>query len=160
MAQGNGETTNYIVPTWVDNASLPNANRPTFPVVNGVSGKTLHAAVSADVDVCNKVVASSWTCFQSWKKSPLAQRRDLLMKFADVLEQRMPELTKTVVEETSCQEQFASFTGASTINILKDLAGCTMGIYGSHVPLAQPGEEGIHGMVFKEAIGPVLLIPP
>lgn len=150
----------FTVPTWVDNGPLSTGGLKTFPVINGKSGSTVHLASSANLDIVKAATDSSWKAFQEWRCSPLQKRQDLLTRFADVMEKRQDELVQCVVEETSSSPDTTKFLTQAAFSMVRGVATCVMAISGTALLSADDAHENIHGFVFKEAIGPVLLIPP
>ena len=148
----------YVVPSWADNAPLPVSQPNDFEVINGESGKLVHRASSADENAVQTLTESSWKAFQSWKKSSLAVRRDLLLRFADTLEKRADEIIRSTIDEISCDQMFAKFTFMAGLSKIRETASYVLSIYGHMVPGLE--DPSIHGFVFREPVGPVLLIPP
>ncbi|KAL9053779.1 MAG: hypothetical protein Q9162_004577 [Coniocarpon cinnabarinum] len=142
----------HVIPSWVDNQPFQTASKDTFTVINGQTEKTLHLAANASKDVVNAATKSSWTAFQSWRQSSLAARRDLLLRFADVLEQRAAKIIQSTVEETSCDAFFARLGLGVAIDRVRETAAHAMSIYGTVVPGLD--DPAIHGFVYREAVGP------
>lgn len=61
-------------------------------------------------------------------------------------------------DETSCDETFATFTFKTGVAKVRETAAYVLSIYGSVVPGLN--DPSIHGFVYREPVGPVLLIPP
>ena len=150
----------FTVPAFIDNAPVPTDGLKTFDVVNGKSDEVVHRASSATLDIVKAATESSWRAYQSWKSSPLQTRQHVLSKFADILEQRAEEFINVTVSENSGGQQFVQFTQAIAVSMVRQVAASVLSIHGTVIsPYDDPSAE-VHGLVFKEAIGPVLLIPP
>ncbi len=146
-----------FVPTWIDSKPFPVKSDRIFPVKSSLSGETLHYAQSADEEAALAACESSWTAFQSWKRSPPSQRRNLLMKLADLFEERKEEFIKVQKEETSCDHAWAINNVMTTVNYVREIAACVSSVHGT---IPQNDKPQTLSLVFKEPIGPVLTIPP
>lgn len=146
-----------VVPIWINGDAQPIDESCLIEVVSSEQGKVVHYAQGATVETARKAVDASWAAFQSWKKTKYTTKRELLLRVADLYEERAEELVKWQVEETSCHPGFAHFNIKLAVENLRDFAGSlAVAMTGAIPPLAV---EGL-GIVVKEPIGPVLIIPP
>ena len=150
--------TTYTVPIWIEGKTIASHPEKFFAVTNGSSSKLLHNAANADLETVTAATESSWKAFQSWKRTPFAARRDLLNKFADVLERDADKLIQCMVDEISCPPFFAKLTYDKAIAKARETAALLLSVFGTVVTGFD--EPAVHGFVFKEPIGPVLLISP
>ena len=81
----------------------------------------------------------------------------MLMKVADLFEERKEELIKAQCEETSCDQGWASTNVMLTVNYVREIAACVSSVHGT---IPQNDKPQTLSLVFKEPIGPVLTIPP
>ncbi|KAI9694476.1 MAG: hypothetical protein M1822_000092 [Bathelium mastoideum] len=160
MSLINGATSNgdHVVPIWINSTAIPPPTSKTIPVVSSVSGKTLHHAHSVDVPTAQHACDAALTAFHSWKHTPITTRRNLLLKVADLFEARAPELVQSQMTETSCEEAWARNNVATAVGYLREIGACiSTSLQGTIPALEKPDTMGF---IFREAVGPVLVIPP
>ncbi|PSN71503.1 aldehyde dehydrogenase [Corynespora cassiicola Philippines] len=152
-----------VVPIWIDGEPQPIDSEDLFPVVSSVQDKPIHYAVSASPASATKACDSAAAAFKSWRKTAPAHRRALLIKAADILEQRAQEIAKWQCAETSCPKEFAGFNVKMGPQYVREVAAATSELRGT-VPqnnMAPNGEEmGGLTVVVREPVGVVLIIPP
>ncbi|KAF4471175.1 aldehyde dehydrogenase [Fusarium albosuccineum] len=146
-----------VVPLWVNNTQLPVRLDRLEPVTNYRTSEVVHYYQSADTDSCDAACDSAMAAFQKWKKAGVGQRRDLLLEVARLVEERAEELASLQVLEISCQEGFARMLVMYTAQALRELAYVIGTVSGS---IPADDEPGATSFVFREPIGPVLVIPP
>lgn len=150
----------FPVPAWIDNAPSSAEGLKTFDVVNGKTGETVHQAYSANLDTVKAVTESSWNAFQEWRRSPLQKRQQVLSKFADILEAQSEEINETTILENSGDPMFAQFTHSAAVSMVRQVACSVTSIQGSAIIPFDDASVDVHGFVFKEPVGPVLMIIP
>lgn len=106
---------------------------------NPVSGDIATEAAAASVADALAAVAAAQAAFPAWSASGPALRRTLLLKAADRLEARAPELTEIVVAETGCTPPWAGFNTHLGAQILREAAAITTQIAGEVIPSDKPG---------------------
>ncbi len=147
-----------VVPLWINGKDQSVQSGHHLEVVQAVENKIVHFAQSANIEDTNSAVAAAASAFPAWSKAPLTQRRDILFRAADLLAQRATELGAMQALETSSAAQFGqhlSMGGAATV---REIAAQITTAFEGVVPYT--GNEGMCLMVTREAVGPVLLIPP
>ncbi|THX67749.1 aldehyde dehydrogenase [Aureobasidium pullulans] len=146
-----------VVPIVVDNNEEPINSDRVFPVTNAASGEVVHYYAGADVATCDRACEAAWKAFQDWRKAPVARRRDLLLRVAQLYEERLDDLVQAQMKETSCQESWAKFNVLASTNYIKEFAACVSSVKGVVPPTDKPDTMTF---VFREPIGPFLIIPP
>ncbi|KAH0612251.1 uncharacterized protein H6S33_010303 [Morchella sextelata] len=146
----------YVTPLLLDNA--PHTTAKTFAVHNPASpSSVLWRASAASLKDVERVTASAAAAFPVWSGKKLVERRDLLFKFADILERRGGELTECMCTETAAQEPWAKFNIFTSVGFVKEVAGKLTSIEGR---LPESADEGRTAMVYREPYGVVLAIAP
>ena len=157
MPLANTSEGHKVVPLWLNGCpKLPKGAR-LIPVRSAISGDIVHHAISANLDDAAAACEASWTAFQSWKRSPPSQRRNILNGVADAFERRKDELIKSQVDETSCDEFWATNNVTLSVSYLREIAACVSSIMG-HIPMNDKPDT--LSLVFREPMGVVLTIPP
>ncbi|KAH8809421.1 Aldehyde/histidinol dehydrogenase [Xylogone sp. PMI_703] len=146
-----------IVPVWINGEAQEIHDDRLIEVVSAEKGGVVHYAQGASPETASAAADAALVAFQSWKHSNYADRRALLLRVADLYEQRADEIVKWQMAETSCVEIFARFNIKLAVDGIRDLAGSLIHAMTGAIPPMQA--EG-WGLVVKEPIGPVLTIPP
>ena len=147
-----------VVPLWIDGASAKSFPPVVFPVFSAAQQKDVYLSQGANPKAAASAAESSAKAFKTWKNSPAAFRRTILLRVADIIRTRQKELIALQMEETSCSESWAQFNINYTLNALPEIASRITTACAGDLP--QMATEGTLGLVFKEPIGPVLLIAP
>jgi len=71
----------------------------TVDVINPATEQVVAACPRADVAQANQAVAAAKAAFPAWAAKTLAERRALLMKLADAIDARAPELASLLTQE-------------------------------------------------------------
>ena len=75
------------------------AGTTTFDVINPATEQVVAACPRADLSQLNQAVAAAKGAFPAWSARPLAERRALLLKLADAIDARAPELAPLLTQE-------------------------------------------------------------
>ncbi|KIW63506.1 hypothetical protein PV04_08505 [Phialophora macrospora] len=145
-----------VVPLWIDGKPEPLNSSNYIEVFSSVQGKVVHLAQGANESDARRAADVAWTSFLKWRRTKPEHRRDVLLKVADLYESRAAEVAHWQVEETSCSEEFAHFNIKLAVKSLREFAVSVATVLVGEIPTIEDG----FGFVFREAIGPVLLIPP
>jgi acyl-CoA reductase-like NAD-dependent aldehyde dehydrogenase len=146
-----------VVPLWIDGRSAAARPAVTFPISPDEQGNTAFAQ-SADVDAAKLAAAAAKKAFEQWRLSSPTSRRDILLRAAGLLDSRRAELVALQVLETNCAEAWAQFNIDNSINNMREISARITSACTGSIP-AIGGEKNL-GLVFKEPVGPVLLIAP
>ncbi|KAF4216064.1 hypothetical protein CNMCM8980_009240 [Aspergillus fumigatiaffinis] len=155
MAANVAKADSGVIPLIINNESVVTDN--VFDIHAPATGEVLHQCAAASVDHANRAVAAAKAAFPAWSRMKPYDRRDVLMKAADIMVARSEELIKYQMEETGAGRMFAEKTCLLGAGFLKDFAARIPSIEGSVPSVTQDGECA---MVFKEPYGVVLGIAP
>ncbi|KTT45024.1 succinylglutamate-semialdehyde dehydrogenase [Pseudomonas oryzihabitans] len=72
----------------------------TFTSIDPYAGATLWQGAAADAADVDQAIAAARQAFPAWERRGQAARLQILQAFAQVLQQRRPELTRALAEET------------------------------------------------------------
>ncbi|KAK4111868.1 aldehyde dehydrogenase [Canariomyces notabilis] len=128
-----------------------------FDVVSPATGKVVHQCASATEAEVRSAIDAAANAFRSWKKTLPRQRRDILLKAAEIMERRKEELAQYMMDETGAAPEWAGFNVTMSKEILLDVAGRVAAVEGSVPPVADPNSGA---MILKEPYGVVLAIAP
>jgi acyl-CoA reductase-like NAD-dependent aldehyde dehydrogenase len=146
-----------IIPNTIDGKPIILPSSASFPVISGRTQEILHYGQTATVDIARQAVESSARAFKTYKNTPVHERRRLLLRTAELFESKVDECKIRQMKETSGDEAWAIFTAMQTSTFCREVAGA---VAGAVVGDIQPSYFGYTHLVFKEPVGPVLLIPP
>lgn len=102
-------------------------------------------------------VDAAASAFKSWKKTKVDERRDLLNRAADILLAKLQEGAKRQLTETNCATFWPHFDINAAAGLIKETAAALTSVYGN-IPPSKDSDN--LSLVFKEPLGPVLIIPP
>jgi acyl-CoA reductase-like NAD-dependent aldehyde dehydrogenase len=128
-----------------------------FQTINPGTGKTVAITSGAFVPEANAAVTSAQAAFHDWTKSKPEKKRNIFLRAADILEQRVPELCSYMQEETGATDTWCSFNVHTAAEMLRDVAGRIATIQGT---IPETSDEGRTALVYKEAWGVILAIAP
>lgn len=146
-----------VVPCVINGEAVTLPEAQNFAVVSGATGEAAHFAQSATTDVAIRAVESAAEAFKSWKKVSVLQRRDILNRAADVLQQKTEEATRRSTTETNCNDQWPGFETSLAATAIRQNAATAMTLCGKIPPLDDGNNTSL---IFKEPVGVVMIIPP
>ena len=151
MAQSN----KAVTPLIINNESIETDIK--FEVHAPATGELSGYCYGASVDDANRAVDSAQAAFLAWRQTKPAERRDILLKAADIMVSRKEELVQYQREETGAGRPFAEFTFNMGVVFIKEFAGQISTIEGI-VP--NVSGENMGAIVYKEPYGVILSIAP
>jgi acyl-CoA reductase-like NAD-dependent aldehyde dehydrogenase len=157
---GSGKTQDGrdVIPITIGGKKLPIDESRLISVQSAAKSTEVHLAQGATVKIANYAAESSCKAFHEWKNTTYTQRRDLLLKVADVIQSREDAFIAVQMLETSCQEEWARFNvNLAAANVREIASNISQECTGE---LPTPQGPGAFCMAFKEPIGPVLAIAP
>lgn len=155
-----------VVPVFINGKALPIDASRVQPVHSSITDETIHYYASADLPACEEACETAWTAFagntldtgrSGWKRASANTRRDIIIKAADLFEKRKDELIQAQIRETSCPQGWAINNVLTTVGYMREIASCVSNIRGEIPTIDKPDT---FAFVFKEPVGPVLVIPP
>jgi acyl-CoA reductase-like NAD-dependent aldehyde dehydrogenase len=146
----------YTVPLLINGEERTTTT--TFSVVSPASHKAIWTSSSASLSDATDAVAAAQSAFPSWSKTKPAYRRTILLKAADIMQERAQECRDYIMQETGAGALFVKEVDIpGAVEMLRDVAGRISGVCGA-VPVC--AAEGTSALVFKEPYGVVLGIAP
>ena len=119
-----------VVPNVIDNEFVALDPSRIAPVISSVSGEPVHYFQSADVETCNSACDAAWVAFKTWKRSKVAERRDIILKAANLILERSSEFVTAQMQETSCTEAWGLQNVKIAVAYMNEIAACVSGIRG------------------------------
>jgi acyl-CoA reductase-like NAD-dependent aldehyde dehydrogenase len=128
-----------------------------FEVYAPATGELNGYCAGVSVEEAKRAVDNAQAAFPAWSKTKPYERRDLLLKAADIMASRKEELIQYQREETGAGRPFTEHTFNMGVNFIKDFAGRIPTIEGVVPNINREGEGAI---VYKEPYGVILSIAP
>ncbi|MQT15143.1 aldehyde dehydrogenase [Segnochrobactrum spirostomi] len=132
-------------------------NGALFERKDPVTGKVASRAAAATVADVDKVATAAAKAFETWSETGPGARRALLLKAADLMEQRAGEFVALMVEETGATAPWAGFNVHLAAGVLREAAALTTQITGEVIPSDKPG---IVSLAVRQPVGVVLGMAP
>ncbi len=145
------------VPLWIDGIAAESSKGTTFSVHSAKQGKDVYKAQSADIRDAARAADVALTAFSTWRHTSAYDRQSLLFKVADIFDARKAEAIKFQVAETSCEPSWAGFNVKYGVSVMREIASRVTSVCGE---IPRTVSDANLCLVFKEPVGPSLLIAP
>ena len=129
----------------------------TYDRIDPFTEKLASRAAAAGLEDVEAAIEAASAAFPGWSKTAPGQRRALLMKAADIMDAKVGEFTRLMIEETGATAPWAGFNVMFSANILREAASMTTQISGEIIPSDKPGTLA---MGVRQAAGVCLAIAP
>ncbi len=124
---------------FIDNEYTPSASGKYTDDMNPATDQVYARIQNAGKDDVERVLASSAKAFESWKEVGPSARERLLIKVADLLEERAKELADVLIDEAGSTLLKAGYETHHTPGFLRSMAGECRRIKGETYPSDYPG---------------------
>lgn len=148
--------TSYTVPLSINGKDV--STKSTFPVNSPATTKDLWNCSSASEEDALAAVDAAQAAFPGWSRTKSAVRRDILLRAADIFNERKTEFAQIMKEEVGFEKPFTEFIVGLTVEHIKDTAGRITTHTTGYVP--ECGEPGMNAIGFKEPYGVIFTIAP
>lgn len=123
----------------VDNKPQDAAEGRTFDRLHPLTGEVVSRGAAASVDDAILAVESAALAFETWSQTGPSERRAIMLKAADIMDRRTPELMEAMGQEVGAAALWSGFNGFLTSNLLREAAGLATQIQGETIPTDKPG---------------------
>jgi acyl-CoA reductase-like NAD-dependent aldehyde dehydrogenase len=141
----------------IDNKGRDASEGRTFERRNPVSGELVTEGAAASVEDALDAVESAANAFTTWSTTGPTERRAVMLKAADIIEQRAPEFIETMMSEVGAAQLWAGFNVFLTAQLFREAAGLATQIQGETIPTDKPGTLS---MTVRQAAGVVFSMAP
>lgn len=145
----------YTVPFIINGEERHAAN--AFEVVSPASGKVVHRCGIATEEEVLAAIEAAAAAGRQWRNTGPAQRRDIILKAAEIMSGKRQELAQYMIDEVGASPDWANFNLSTAIEMMKDTAGRIATLNGEVPTSADPGRGS---MILREPYGVVLAIAP
>jgi acyl-CoA reductase-like NAD-dependent aldehyde dehydrogenase len=141
----------------INGVDRPAFSGRTFERHDPFTGKLATRAAAAGLEDVNSAIEAAAVAFRTWSKTGPAHRRAILLKAADILDAKVGQFTRLMIEETGATAPWAGFNVMLAANILREAGSMTTQISGEIIPSEKPGTLA---MGVRQAAGVCLAIAP
>ncbi len=141
----------------INGADRPAASGRTYDRCDPFTGELASTAPAAGPEDVAAAIEAASSAFSAWSSTGPGQRRTILAKAADIMDAKVGEFTKLMMEETGATAPWAGFNVMLAANILREAAAMTTQIGGEIIPSDKPGTLA---MGVRQAAGVCLAIAP
>jgi acyl-CoA reductase-like NAD-dependent aldehyde dehydrogenase len=141
----------------IDNEARDARDGRTFERRNPLSGDVVTEGAAASVEDALDAVESAATAFITWSTTGPSERRAVMLKAAQLMEQRTPEFIETMMSEVGAAGLWAGFNSFLTSQLFLEAAGLATQIQGETIPTDKPGALS---MTVRQPVGVVFSMAP
>ena len=129
----------------------------TFERTDPYKGEAVTVAAAGNRDDARRACDAAAAAFAEWSSSPPRQRRELLSKAADLLMERGPDISSTMIEEVGGTFGWGMFNCDLAARMLREAAAQTYSVTGEVIPSDVPGALS---MGVRQPVGVVVGMAP
>ncbi len=115
------------------------ASGAVYQRADPVTGETASEAAAAAVADANAAVDAAQAAFAQWSATGPGERRELLLKAADIMDSKASEFIRLMTAETGATAPWGGFNTMFAAKILREAAAMTTQISGEVIPSDKPG---------------------
>ena len=142
----------FIGGEWVDAADAA-----TFEDRDPYTGDVVATVAAAGAEDARRAIEAAAEAFGPWSAAPPAERQQVFLKAADVLESRTEEIVGLLARETGCSFGFGMFQMHFVPGLFRQAAGIAYAPIGQVIPSDVPGT---FAMGLRRPVGVVGAIAP
>ncbi len=133
------------------------ADGRTCEKIGSYVGYPVSRVAAASVDDARAAADAAAEAFPAWSATPPAQRRDILLRAADLLASRAEEIATIVTAETGSTFGWGMFNVQLGASMLREAGAQAYGLLGEVIPSDTPG---LLAMGLRQPVGVVVGIAP
>lgn len=123
----------------IDGVSGPADAGGTFDRCDPVTGAVATTAAAARASDVARAIEAAGRAFPAWSETGPSERRKILNRAADILEERAPAFIEKGIAETGATAPWLGFNCMFGARILREAAAATTQIKGDIIPSDKPG---------------------
>lgn len=141
----------------IDNRATAASGGATAVRYDPVTGQPVTTFAAATPEDGIAAVRSAARALPAWAKTGPSCRREILLKAADLLQERASQFEQMMISETGASLPWVRFNVRLAAGMLREAASLTTHIKGEIIPADKPGT---HAFAFRRPVGVVLSIVP
>ena len=141
----------------IDNTPRSAVGGETFARRHPTDDRLITTIAAATVADARAAADSASRAFAAWSRTGPTERRRILLRAADLVEEKVGEFVSTMALEVGASELWSRFNVGLTANLLREAAGLATQIQGETIPTDKPGTLS---MTIRQPVGVILSIAP
>jgi acyl-CoA reductase-like NAD-dependent aldehyde dehydrogenase len=141
----------------VDNAAKAARGGKTFARRHPADDRVITTLAAATVADARAAADSASRAFAVWSRTGPTERRRILLRAADLVEEKADEFVRAMALEVGAAELWARFNVGLTVNCFREAASLATQIQGETIPTDKPGTLS---MTLRQPVGVILSIAP
>ena len=141
----------------IDNTPRAAAGGRTFARRHPTDDRLITTVAAATLADARAAADSASRAFSSWSQTGPTERRRILLRAADLVEEKVAEFVRTMALEVGASELWSRFNVGLTANLLREAASLATQIQGETLPT---DKRGALSMTIRQPVGVILSIAP
>ena len=128
-----------------------------FDRIDPVKGDVATRSAAASKEDVDDAVRAAHNAFGNWSQTGPNQRRQILLKAAEIIESRAADFSRIVMVETGATKMWGGFNAKLGAEIMREAAAMTTRILGETIPADRPGTLAL---AIRRPVGVMVGIAP
>ncbi|XPF95031.1 aldehyde dehydrogenase family protein [Colwellia sp. RE-S-Sl-9] len=142
---------------WIDNKPVEASDGGVFDVLNPLDDSLYRKVAETTVTDVDTAIRSAHEAFQTYGKTSAKEREKLLVKAAELLDERIEEFKDILIDEAGSTYRKATFEAEKSVTFLRAAAGMVRQVSGKTLPTDYPGKLS---MTLRKPRGVAAVITP
>lgn len=148
------------VPTYklfIDGKWVSSSRNIVADSLNPATGEVFARVQQAGAEEIEQAIDAAYRASKSWGSSLVAEREELLLRTARVVETRTPEIRDALIDECGSAFNKALWEIEYVLDLLRSTAGDVRHVFGETLPMSMPGQVS---MSVRRPLGVIAGIAP
>lgn len=142
---------------FIDGEWVQSSSGTILDDLNPATGEVFERVHQASAEDLERAIAAAYRARETWGATLANEREAILLRAADVLEKRIPEVAEVLIDEAGSTFGKAMFEASFVVNLLRSAAGECRRITGETIPSDSPG---VFSMSVRRPLGVIAGIAP
>ncbi len=141
----------------IDNTPRAAAEGKTFARRHPTDDRLITTVAAASLADARAAAESAGRAYATWSQTGPTERRRVLLRAADLVEEKVDEFVSTMALEVGASELWSRFNVGLTASLFREAASLATQIQGETIPTDKPGTLS---MTIRQPVGVILSIAP
>ncbi|WP_295682669.1 aldehyde dehydrogenase family protein, partial [uncultured Nevskia sp.] len=141
----------------IDNTPRAAAEGKTFARRHPTDDRLITTVAAASIADARAAAESAGRAYAVWSQTGPTERRRVLLRAADLVEEKVAEFVSTMALEVGASELWSRFNVGLTASLFREAASLATQIQGETIPTDKPGTLS---MTIRQSVGVILSIAP
>ena len=141
----------------IDNTPRAATGGKTFARRHPADDRLITTVAAATIVDARAAAESASRAFATWSRTGPTERRRILLRAADLVEDKVSEFVSTMALEVGASELWSRFNVGLTASLFREAASLATQIQGETIPTDKPGTLS---MTIRQPVGVILSIAP